>query len=446
MSLNRFKPVSQALRSTAIRQATFLLGIFALFTTVIWLATYFIVVRDSQHLVEARLETLINSAETVLENGGVLPETQPGQYIALVRPNLEQQGELPAGLLVNDRAEGKHHTESSVGSGQVDYVVLIKDSGDSRIIASENVERLEETTDLFLAGLQFALLTSLLATFIASFWIARRHQARLDKISHGLELVSQGELDTRIDLDGPKDDDLSLLANRIDDTTARLETTMTQMRVQTANIAHDLRTPLARLRALLEDGQTALLEKNEAVSEEVLEDALVQIDQIVDTFNAILRITRVESGAQKSSFVTVDLGAIVENVHETFGPVVEDQGQLLNVQLLSPANVQGDPDLIIQLLGNLIQNALRYGTAEQHISLHVEGAILSVTDQGPGIPVEDRQRVLQPLYQREKQRQGEGFGLGLALVNAICDLHEADLVLEEGTNGNGLRVQVSFPS
>ena len=445
MSSNRFEPIRQALRSTAIRQALILLGIFALFTSIIWLATYAVVVRDTQKLVKDRLDTLVNNAEQALETSGTLPETQSGQYLLVLEEGNKQRGEFPDKLSLDNKPAGFHHMESSVGSGQTDYVVLIRNTNTARIHAAENIERLEDTTDIFLAGLQFALLTSLLATFVAGFWIARRHQARLDKISEGLKRVSSGELSSRIQLKGPKDDDLSLLADRIDETTSRLESTMTQMRVQTANIAHDLRTPLARLRAMLEEGQNALVEKNQAVGEDVLEDALAQIDKIVDTFNAILRIARIESGAQKASFVSLSLSDLANIVRETFGPVVEDHGQSLVVEIRSPGTVKGDRDMIIQLLGNLIQNSLRHGAKEQQITLRVEGLQLSVSDQGPGIPVEERDRVLQPLYQREKQRQSEGVGLGLALVNAICDLHNAVLTLNDGPDGVGFRVSVTFP-
>lgn len=444
MFLNRPDDSSSFLRSTAIRQTLILLCVFGLVTTIAWLATYWMVVRDTNRLVELGLDSLVENTIAAIESGNSLPETRPGHSLALLQLGDLKQGTLPPDFLLTGKSNGYHHLESIQGSGKTDFVVLIRQAAGYHIVASENVERLEETTDILLAGLQIALVTSLLATSVAGFWIARRDQARLDKISAGLARVSQGKLDTRITLPGPTDD-LSLLANHIDVTTARLETTMTQMRVQTANIAHDLRTPLARLRALLEDCQTALTDRKEPVDEKVLEGALYQIDQIVGTFNALLRIARIESGEQKSSFVSFALGELVDNVVEIFGPVIEEQGQTLTVEKNSPAHITGDPDMIIQLLGNLIQNALRYGANDQEISLAVNGALMIISDQGPGIPFDERERVLQPLYQREKQRQGEGYGLGLALVSAICNLHDAKLSLTDGPTGSGLTVTVHFP-
>lgn len=445
MFLNQSEVGASLLRSTAIRQTLLLFAVFALFTSMAWLATYWMVVRDTNGLVESRLETLIDDAVSAIERGESLPSAGPSQYLALITPSKERQGRLPEDVSVADRASGLYQLETAVGSGQTDYVVLVKEAAGARLIAAENVERLEETTDIFLAGLQIALLTSLMATFVAGFLIARRNQNRLNRISSTLAKVSQGELDSRIQLSGPTDD-LSLLADRIDETTSRLETTMTQMRVQTANIAHDLRTPLARLRALLENAYTTLAERQQPVASQTLSDALDQIDHIVGTFNALLRIASVESGEKRSSFVTVELSELIHTVTETFGPVIEDKGQTLQVLQDQPAKIVGDPDMIIQLLGNLLQNALRHGAPNQIITLRAEGTRLSVTDQGPGIPESDRVRVLQPLYQLDRQRQGEGYGLGLSLVTAISALHEAMLQLDDGPTGVGLTVTVVFPS
>ena len=432
------------LRSSAIRQALILFVVFAIITTVAWLGTYWFVIRDTNRLVEIRLERLIEDIAAANDKGAPLPEPGPGQHWAQWQPNGETQGALPADLSITGKNTGYYRLESSIDSSQTDYVVLIREAGGSKMVAAENVESLEEATDIFLAGLQIALFSSLMATFFAGLWIARRNQTRLDKISHALALVSKGQLDSRINLTGPEDD-ITLLAKRIDTTTTRLETTMTQMRVQTANIAHDLRTPLARLRALLEERHTALIEHKVPVREEVLGVALDQIDQIVSTFNALLRIAHIESGERKSSFVPIALNELLNNVKETFEPVIEDQGQTLTVKKIQPARIMGDPDMLIQLLGNLIQNALRHGSREQKICLVAEKSQISVTDQGPGIPFDERERVLLPLYQRENQRQGEGHGLGLALVNAICILHDAELSLTNRRDQTGLIATVQFP-
>lgn len=436
-------PVKRYLRSSAMRQTLVLLLVFALITTVAWLGTYLMVIRDTNQLVQQRLDALVASAVNSLQHGNPLP-AQPGHFLAIEQAGVVISGQLPAEFSPTGKAPGYHHLESTTDLKRTDYVILIHNTDTHRIIVAENVEQLEEATDILLAGLQFSLVAALLAAFVAGVAIARRNQSRLSNISHVLTSVAHGNLHSRVK-DTGSGDDLSLLAGHINDTIARLEATMAQMRVQTANIAHDLRTPLARFRAVLEERYLALTDHNEPVTADALTDALKQVDRIVDTFNALLRIARIESGDQKSSFIAVALDDLIDRVEDTFGPVIEDRGQRLNVIKHHPATITGDPDMIIQLLGNLIQNALRYGTPRQQITLSAEGTTLVVCDQGPGIPLAERERVLQPLYQQEQQRQGEGFGLGLSLVNAICQLHEAQLTLAPGPQNKGLQVAVNFP-
>ncbi|MEM1236321.1 MAG: HAMP domain-containing sensor histidine kinase [Pseudomonadota bacterium] len=312
------------------------------------------------------------------------------------------------------------------------------------ILLGENTERQEELRDILAAGMQLSLVCSLFATGVAALSMARQAQRRLNVITNGLVDVAQGRLNKRIEISG--NDDLSLVASRINATTERLEKAMTDMRVQSSNIAHDLRTPLARLRAEIESNLTSLIEKNRKVTAEDLDDALAQIDRITGTFEALLRLSRIESGSGRAGFVTVALDDLIERVNETFSPVVEAANNVLLVELVAPAQVRGDPDMLVQLVANLIQNSLRYGPEGQTITLRCHGTMLSVSDEGAGIPFADRERVLQPLFQMEPDRQGDGYGLGLSLVRAIAELHNAEFALADGPNGQGLTAKVRFPN
>lgn len=255
--------------------------------------------------------------------------------------------------------------------------------------------------------------------------------------------MAAGQLDTEIVLDGT--DDLSLLAQRINDTTERLARTMQQIRVQSSNIAHDLRTPLARLRAQLESSLDDLVLKRQPVTQAALEDAIAQIDDIAEIFDALLRLAKIQNSEGRARFEIVDLADFVNEVADTYGPVVSDSGQRLLVTVENADEISGDPKLLMQLVANLVQNAMRHGKKGQEINLAVHGSTLSITDEGPGIPACDRQRALQPLYQGESTRHGKGYGLGLAMVKAICDLHKAKLSLGSGPNDVGLTVLVQFP-
>lgn len=425
MNLTRLRAL---LSLSTVRQTLWLLSLFAVISACAWGGTYWLVKREMLGSVDARLASRMQAAETALEAGDGLPAAGPGETVGFARRPWRDGFQT-----VDTRA-----------TQNLEFRFLVKTTAHGRIVLGENTERQEELRDILAGGMQVTLLGTLFATFLVGLWMARRGQRRMGTISAGLAQVAQGRLDTRIVLDG-KRDDLSVLADRINTTTERLDQAMTQMRVQSSNIAHDLRTPLARLRAQLEASLMALTERGRPVEPEDIGRALEQIDHITGTFDALLRLARIESGAGRAAFASVDLGRLVEHVAETFGPVVEDTGQTLKLDIDGAAQIAGDHDLLVQLAANLLQNAMRYGPTGQTITMRAHGCGFSVTDQGPGIPPSERGQVLEPLFQSETTRQDAGFGLGLSIVRAISELHDAELSLSDGPDGRGLEVQVRFP-
>lgn len=411
---------------SAVRQTGLLLAVFLLIAVFGLGGTYWLVRHEMMRAVDDRLEMRMEAAISAIEAGEGLPIPDPGQSAAFV------ESERPDGFDTRDVGRENNETRFLLRSTEVGQILL-----------GEDVERQEELRDILAAGMQLSLLATLFSTVIAGLLLARRGQSRLNRLNAGLVRVASGSFDQPIALEGT--DDLALLANRIDLTTERLGRAMTQLRVQSSNIAHDLRTPLARLRGSLESSLMEAIEHGRCVEPGVLETALEQIDRITGTFEALLRLSRIESGAGRDAFRPVDLRDIIEDVSAAFGPVVEDAGQALEITVTAPETVHGDRDTLVQLVANLIQNALRYGADGQTISLRVHGRRLVLSDQGPGIPFEDRDKVLLPLYQSETTRQNSGFGLGLSLVNAIAGLHDATLVLADGPHGRGLEVTVEFP-
>lgn len=408
-----------------MRQALWLLGLFSVISLAAWGGTFLLFQREMLRNVDARLSARMEDAITALDAGQALPALNDGEIAAFVNVA---------------RRDGFETRDADGTETEMRY--LLRTTSHGQLQLGENTELQEEMQDLLAGGMSVSLLATLFVTTLAGLWMARRSQARLNRINSGLAAVARGDLAARIALDGQ--DDLSLLADRINATTAQLEDAMTRMRVQSSNIAHDLRTPLARLRAQVETSLLEATEGGRTISPEVLGAALEQIDRITGTFEALLRLARIESGAGRDAFTTVDLGDLVAEITETFGPVVEDAGQTFMVENVDAAVIQGDHDLLVQLLANLIQNALRYGAGGQKITLRVHGRRLILSDEGPGIPFVDRENVLQPLHQGESSRQGEGYGLGLSLVRAIAELHGADLSLSDGPNGRGLRVALQF--
>jgi signal transduction histidine kinase len=214
-----------------------------------------------------------------------------------------------------------------------------------------------------------------------------------------------------------------------------------------SDIAHDLKHPLGRLRQRLEVARGNA--QSVAAFREVISGALGEIDTIVATFEALLRITQIEAGAGRQRFAPVDLAALIGNVAEVYGPVIEDEGLSLD-WTIKPAPgvmVQGDRELLTQLFANIIENSIRHCPKGTRVTIRLltagDLAIARLCDTGPGIPEGERDKVFQRLYRLEKSRSRPGSGLGLSLVAAIAELHDAKIELSD--NRPGLCVAIAFP-
>jgi len=220
---------------------------------------------------------------------------------------------------------------------------------------------------------------------------------------------------------------------------------MDGLRQVTTDIAHDLRTPLSRLRQQLE----ATLEAGDASQYEAgIENAIVQTDQILTIFRALLRIGTLEGGDGRQRFGTVDLSEVIGRVVAAHEPVAEDEGQTLIAEHQAGVTVAGDADLLAQMMTNLIDNAIRHTPVGTRIVSRLErtdsGIVASIADNGPGIPADKRENVLARFYRLDRSRNLPGAGLGMSLAAAIASLHHADMVLLD--NGPGLLIQVTFPA
>ncbi|EFO29531.1 sensory histidine protein kinase [Roseibium sp. TrichSKD4] len=253
-------------------------------------------------------------------------------------------------------------------------------------------------------------------------------QRRLGKITRVLDEIAEGNLSARVGALGRRDD-LSDLASHIDATTDRLEVLLRQTRELSVNIAHDLKTPLTRLRVRLE---ALALENEEGRAGETAEHALAELDRILITFDAILQIACMDAGASKKRFEDVDLVQLANELSDAYSAVIEDNGFRFEFESTVPAaTVRADPALLKQAIANLIENALRYSVPGGAIRLIVNSNSISVADEGPGIPDEHKLRVLKPFIRLDDARSNGGFGLGLALVQSVAQLHKADVVLAD---------------
>lgn len=302
------------------------------------------------------------------------------------------------------------------------------------LIVGQNVGELsvfdEVLVDTFI-GIGWATLAVAMLMGLGLGW---RTQRRLSEITGVLGRAAEGDLTARVAPDRDRDD-LDHLGQQVDETIARIQAALEQAKGFSANIAHDLKTPLTRLRIRLESALMA-----EADREDEIGAALEETDRAIAIFDAFLRLSRLESGALERRFETVDLAALARDIAETYAPVIEDSGRVLRTEI-APITMQGDKVLLSQLMTNLIQNALRHTPEGSILTLVARDGAFGLMDDGPGIPEAERERVLEPLYRLDRSRGTEGAGLGLALARTIAARHGGRLVLSE-TPGGGLFAQM----
>ena len=267
---------------------------------------------------------------------------------------------------------------------------------------------------------------------------------RVDAITRTAEAIIGGDLRHRIPSRGTGDDmdRLAATLNRMLDQIAAL---MDSVRQTGSDIAHDLRTPLGRLRQQLDEARRSAA--GPADYQAAIDRAIAEADALLETFTALLRIAQIEAGVARAGFVPVDLAALVDDVCRTLAPVAEDEGRVLSWSTGAPARIPGDRQLLAQLLVNLVENAIRHTPRGTRIEVTLQpgagGPELAVADSGPGVPAGEREHVLERFYRLEHSRTTPGNGLGLSLVAAIAAQHHARLALSD--NDPGLRVTVGFP-
>lgn len=316
-------------------------------------------------------------------------------------------------------------------------------NGDYLVVGLSNAD-LDDLAEIILTGFGWSALGVLIAAIAAGTWIASRLECRLGDVTSRLQRVAAGDLATRLTVSG-RGDDLDLISGEINQTLSRLDALVEAMRQVSADIAHELRTPLNRLRIHIEKAA-----RNAATSAPVEDDlaaAMAQSEAIDQTFSALLRIAQIEAGARREKFAPVDLAALLGDVGDVYSEVAEDAGHSLRRDVADAAWIKGDRELLTQGFANLIENAIRHCTPGTSIVCRVRReagqVVASISDTGPGIPADERDKVLRRLYRLEKSRTTEGTGLGLALVKAVADLHGAELILSDATPG--LRVDLVFP-
>lgn len=272
---------------------------------------------------------------------------------------------------------------------------------------------------------------------------------RVDGVNRTAKAIRDGDLSKRISLTGAGDE-LENLAINLNAMLDQIERLMSGMREVSDNIAHDLRSPLNRIRGRLTDA----LKASPAEKEDALRSTLDDAENMITTFNALLSIARIESGEGAGQMEAVDLVAIAQEMVELYEPAAQDSGFILQLKTAPSPPVRGSRSLISQALANLLDNALKYAIGGTTIRVDVrkgaEGRVLlSVLDDGPGVPESDRDSVLKRFVRLEQSRTTPGSGLGLSLVSAIARAHRGSIALGDASasgDRRGLKVTIAFPA
>ena len=312
----------------------------------------------------------------------------------------------------------------------------------TRLLVGKDIE----TLDQFVFSIRLALGLSISLLFViagaVSISVARRTVGRIESINAASRAIMQTGLDRRIPLRGTHDE-WDELAGNLNSMLSRIEALMGEVKQFSDNVAHDLRTPLARMRGRLEKAWY----DRQLDDKTVISDTIADLDDVLVMFSSLLRISQIEAHDQTAAFRAIDLGEIVREVVELFDAAAEENGVSLDANGDCGVMINGDRDLLFDALSNLVDNSIKHGRKGGRVSLAVTandgGATVCVSDDGPGIPVEERQHVFKRFYRLEQSRATSGYGLGLSLVAAVARLHGATIEMLDKCPG--LEFRLCFP-
>jgi len=313
------------------------------------------------------------------------------------------------------------------------------------LLLGQDLTQLEDLQAVLIRAFVASIGLTIVLAIVGGMLISRNVLRRVAIATATSRAIVAGDLSQRIPLRGT-DDEFDQLASGVNAMLDRIVELMEHTRQVANDIAHDLRTPLTRLRQRLERARKD--EGSQELRIDVLDRSIEDVDAILKTFSALLRISQIEAGGQTNSLAAVDFSSLLNGIVGDFAPAARDRGQQLRARIEPGLLVYGDRELLMQMAVNLLDNALLHCAAGTTVNVTVDdvgGAPrLTIADNGRGIPQEERESVFRPFYRLEPSRHSEGSGLGLSLVAAITRQHGASIALED--NGPGLRVVVGFQS
>ena len=458
--------LGKLIRTTAFKLTLVYLTVFALFAAS--LLGYF--AWNTRRLVTEQITRTVNAEITGLSEqynlGGIrrlvfvvdARARRPGSSLYLVTTfNGEglagNVGSLSEGVMNQPgwRETAYRRLDDAEGAEHHALVRVFQLPGGFRLLVGRDLEERERLHDIVISAGQWSVALVIVLGLAGGFFVARRVLRRVDAMTETSRTIMAGDLSGRLPVTRT-DDELDRLAVNLNVMLERIEALMRGFKEVSDNIAHDLKTPLTRLRNRAEEALR--ISRNETDYRAALEATIDESDELIRTFNALLMIARAESGGASANMAEFDAADIVRGVGELYDPLADEKGIALTIQAAEPVPVRANRELVTQALANLVDNAIKYATtpdagegAKPAIVVTARGegdrVLLTVADNGPGVPEADRGRVVERFVRLERSRSEPGSGLGLSLTSAVAHLHGGELKLED--NNPGLRAVLVLP-
>ena len=463
--------LGKLLRTTAFQLTLVYLVVFALFAA--FLLGYFAL--NTRRLINEQIVGIVDTELQLLQvqynQAGVrrlvgivdVRSRRPGSSLYLVTtPTGEglagNVGSLEPGVLESEGwVETAYRRLEEPESSEHNALVRVSRlPGGIRVLVGRDLDERERMFHIIALAGRWSVAIVMVLGIIGGVFVSRRVLKRVDAMTGTAQTIMAGDLSGRLSVIG-SGDEFDRLALNLNGMLERIESLMRGLKEVTDNVAHDLKTPLTRLRNRCEAALRAV--KTETDFRRVLEETIEESDGLIRTFDALLVIARAESGEVRDGMAEFDVAEVARDVSELYEPLAEDKGLTLEVEAKQRAAVKGNRELVSQALANLVDNAIKYAAPEAKGSLDAvngersgilvkadaeqDRVVLTVSDRGPGIPQDDRSRVVDRFVRLEQSRSLPGSGLGLSLVSAVARLHGGELKLED--NGPGLRARISLP-
>jgi signal transduction histidine kinase len=458
--------LGKLLRTTAFQLTLVYLLIFIVFAAS--LLGYFAL--NTRRLITEQITTTvtteINGLSEQYAQGGIrrlvivvdLRSRRPGSSLYLVTTATGEGlagnvGSLEPGVLDHPGwlETNYHRLEAPEGNAHRALVEVVQLPGGFRLLVGRDLDERERLFGIIANAGQWSIALVIVLGLVGGFFVSRRVLSRVDAMTDTAQTIMAGDLAGRLPVAGTGDE-IDRLALHLNAMLERIEALMVGLKEVSDNIAHDLKTPLTRLRNRSE--QALRSAKGDSDYRAALEATIAESDDLIRTFDALLMIARAESGQARDNMTEFDAAQIARDVGELYEPLAEQKGLALTVEAPATAPVRGNRELVSQALANLVDNAIKYAGPDAKLNgipaeIVVKAAndgehiTLTVADRGPGIPQADRGRAVERFVRLEQSRSEPGSGLGLSLASAVARLHGGELKLED--NHPGLRSTLELP-